>query len=1133
MRGDLSSSGSWSRISNLIAGLALVLLTAVLQTIPLAAQTMLSDFTGVVSDPSGAAIPDATVTVTNQVTMAKRTAATDVTGTYHIQGVEVSTYSLEVEARGFKKYIQTDIVVQSGIVKPVDVKLEIGTETQTVKVTSNVAVIQTDSATVATGLPDQVRDLPIAPMSRGALIMEQLVWAPGSAAGGVYTYNGNRGDFNQYNIEGLQFNSISATVSASMIQTVDVVLSNASAEYARPTTINATLRSGTNQYHAEYWRDFANPCLNAVRNQFSVGIIPPHGGPCATAWRQFLTASGPIQKDKTFFFYSWARPNSFNLPVLGSLESFPTLAMQSGDFSNYPATIIDPTTGNPFPSNKIPDDRISSVSKAIMNQFMGNTVNYLGGPNNYINNVDSPAGRFRQDNDQNVKIDRNQGTKDIISGFYQNHRVTSNDQWNNPITGASNPFQTTGQDLVYNWGAGISETHTFSSNIVNELRTGAMRFVYTHGQMNSWQKGSSRVNGSSFVSAWGLQGVATPDVSGMPQIAIAGWERTYSDDETAVYDTRYSVYDNLSIVKGRNTIKFGYSAVKLLYDTLASGPYFGAFNFSNLFTGAQVANAGVCPSGVTCGDAFADFLLGLPASDTRYEPRPVIAERKWEHGAFFQDDIHISGKLMVNIGLRWVHYTVPYDKNGLYYNFDPLHQEIVVPDAHALANVSPTWPVSQFPIVLASQDSYPKKLFNGTSSWQPRFGFVYQLLPKTVLRGGYGLYNGANEFGQLQTYGPFVNEQSFTNVPVPGSATGALYAWPNAFPSSNQLISQSGVTGYSKNYKEAITHNYNVTLEREVLPNWGLQFTYRGVFNRGLLWEYNFNEVPPSTTPWDQSLLPYPALSNGGLPFVENGADSWYQGLEWRLSHLWSKGFYSTISYTRQYSGGLDPGGWGYASDQEVVVPESPFNRDRDNQRILGEYPRNDFLWNWVGDLPVGRGKRFAANPNKFLNGVIGNWRFSGVFSWHSGLGFTPETSGVDFSNTGMFGGRPDMVAGCNPYSGARNVKGMWFNPACYAIPAAGTLGNTPINSLIGPGAWVLSLTPFKEFPLRFREGASLRFGAEIYNLFNHPVYGPPNAVVNAVNAGVITSPAGAARGYCCTDSTGQRKVVVNMRVTF
>jgi len=1092
-----------------------------------AAQTMLSDFTGVVTDPSGAAIPDAAVTVTNERTSAQRTTTTNSEGIYRIDGVTAGTYSLEVKVSGFKRFAQTSIAVTPGLVKRLDVALELGEVTESVEVTATVPVLQTDSATLTTGLPTAVREKPVASMTRGALIGEQLVWSAGSAAGGVYTFNGNRADNNQYNMEGLQFNFISASVVNSAIDTVDAVVSSAPAEYARATTINATLKGGSNEFHGEYWAAFVNPRLDALRTPFSSPTL--RRGPGVTSWRQFATFSGPIKKDKAFFFYSWGRPNNFRSEVVGQQQSFPSLAMQGGDFSRFPATIIDPTTGVPFPGNIIPSSRISSVSRNIMSQFMGNTVTYSGDPNSFRNNVQELSGRYRQDNDHYAKVDVNLGSKDTLSGWFQTHQVISNfDRWHGQI-GAADALHTSAQDDVWNMGIGFTQTHTFSPNIVNQLRFGVTRFVYYHNQLDDWTASANPAFGKDFVNAWGLQGVSTPDFTGMPQIGIANWLRTYNDNQSGNADTRYSVYDNISVIKGRHTLKFGYSGVKLLDDGIATGLFFGGFNFSNTFTGAQVANAGVC-TGQVCGDAFADFLLGLPFSQTRYQPRPVIARRKWEHGAFIQDDFRLSPKLTLNYGLRWDRYTVPYDKNGLYYNFDPKTLSIVVPDEHARQNINPAWPTQTFLVRLASELGFPDKLINGNNSWQPRFGFAYRLTTRTVLRGGYGLHNGASRFVPLQAFGPFVISETFTNEVRPGSATGALYAWPNAFPTSTNTATISTATGFSTNYKESRTHNYNFTIEHEVFPNWGLLATYRGTANRGLLWSRDLNAIPASSTPFSQSRRPYPQLSN--LPFVENGGASGYQGVEFRLTHPWIKGFYSSISFTTQWSGGLYPSFFAN-SDQVVFSPEYAFDRDRDKTAMAQDFPRYDLIVPYVWELPVGRGKRFANSSNSILNAVIGNWSFSGAFSWRSGLAFTPTWSGVDFSNTGRAGGRPDLVAGCDPYAGAKDVHGLWFNPACFTQPAQGTNGNAQINSLNGPGAYIVLFNPWKEFPLNFiREGTKIQVGANIVNLLNNPAYGLPTATINNVNAGRILA-TGSARGLCCHDSVGQRKFVIDMKFIF
>src|SRR5439155_24556573 len=166
-------------------------------------------------------------------------------------------------------------------------------------------------------------------------------------------------------------------------------------------------------------------------------------------------------------------------------------------------------------------------------------------------------------------------------------------------------------------------------------RIGATQFVLKHLQIDPNQISQGKViKGGDYVQRWGIQGLLPPDLAGLPQVNIVGWNSIPNDNQSANFDTRYSVYENVTIVKGHHTLKTGYSAIKLFQDGPAAGPYFGSFNYSGMFT----------------TEAFADFLLGLPDSFIRYRTRPVIARRMWEHGAFLQDDFKVSNRLTINFG---------------------------------------------------------------------------------------------------------------------------------------------------------------------------------------------------------------------------------------------------------------------------------------------------------------------------------------------------------------------------------------------------------------------------------------------------------------------------------------------------
>lgn len=1123
---------------------SLAVFSLVLAAQPLVAQTMLSNFTGEVTDSSGAAIPKATITVTNQGTGAIRTAETDSTGGYRIEGVLVGNYSLKVEAPGFGSYEQTNIALTPELDKRVDVILQVGQVKQTVEVTTTVPVLQTDSAVISSSLPSNMyAETPLVTMSRGAIINEMLQWAPGTASGkSQYQFEGNRPDMLQTNTEGLQFYYISGTVAPSSISDVTAVLTNAPAEYARPETLNVTLKSGTNVLHGEYWRAFVNPCLNSVDTPFS----RPARAPCVTSWRQFVDVGGPVVipnvydgRNKTFFFFTWAKPNSFNTELSPTPTlSYPSQAMQGGDFSHYPIPIYDPLTGAQFQYNGvlniIPPNRINAVATNIINAFYKiPAVMYVGGSNNYVNNAQILQYRYRQDTDWAVKIDQNIKTKDVLSAFWQRNGVISDTEY--PYYG--NYFDTAGQDKVLNWASGIVWTHTFSPHIINELRVGVTRFNYPHCQLSTTNVAAGTfVDGAAFLQQFGIQGVPNvPNLCGMPQLSITNWQSTHNDNETLDLDTRWPGFENLSFVEGPHTFKVGASFTKLLQDGPASGPYFGSFNF----TGAFTAKSGVASS----GDGFADFLLGVPYTYSDYATRPIVAMREWEDGFFFQDDYKVNRKLTLNYGIRWDKYTVPYDKNGLYYNFDPTTLSIVVPDNHALQNVSPAWPSATFPVKLASQDNYPAKLINGSSSWQPRLGFAYMFTEKTVLRGGFGVYNGAQRFNSLQTTGPFAVTESYTNqLGTNASCMGVLYCFPNPFPTAVNLVSRATATGYAKNYHPAYSMNWNLTLERQFLPNWGVQATYRGVKNTQLLWSQNLNSVQASTTTFSQSELPYPNLQ--AINLVQNGGNSYYDAAYVQVNHPFANGAFMTLRYERQWSGGLP--GPNFAIDESATTPEYAFNRDRDEGPDAA-FPSQDFIWDYEWRLPFGRGQKYGSTVNRILDGFIGHWTVVGAVSWRSGWFFTPTLNGIDVGNIGNTSGRrPNVVPGCNPYSGAHftvpSGGGNWFNTACFTTPPNGQLGNAGVNSLVGPGASQVELSPEKEFPFRVghHEGAKLVIAANIDDLFNTNAFNVPSGVINSANAGAVNTPVGGqitgitySRGINNDEGCCGRHFVINGRIIF
>ncbi len=257
------------------------------------------------------------------------------------------------------------------------------------------------------------------------------------------------------------------------------------------------------------------------------------------------------------------------------------------------------------------------------------------------------------------------------------------------------------------------------------------------------------------------------------------------------------------------------------------------------------------------------------------------------------------------------------------------------------------------------------------------------------------------------------------------------------------------------------------------------------------------------TTPFTTDRRPYSRFSS--LSSVENGANANYHGFEVSIRHPFRDGFYlqGSLSLNRDRSEVGHTSGWS-PETQSIFGIDYAYDRAREMGRTLA-WTNGAFHLNWVYEVPLGRGKKFASNASPVLNAMLGEWAVSGVYVWRSGHPFTPTYSGYDPAGINQYGGRPNLVAGCDAYDGGKNLGSgaLWFNPKCFSIPKPGTLGNVELGSLVGPGAWTLSVNPYKSVAITDR--LKLRIGAKITNILNHPVYAYPVSNITSSNAGRIT----------------------------
>ncbi len=1100
-------------------GFACLLLLIALAISGLNGQSIQGDLTGTVRDQSGAPVPGVRVVIVNEANGATRTFTTDENGDYRAIGFFVGLYRVEFERAGFKKQAVPGVKIEPATLRRVDADLGVGDVTERVEVTGSAApVVQTEGTTINYGLPRVALDRKLSDNTRSGWAMDVLMWAPGSAGGrnALFLYGGNRGGVTEVSMEGAQ-QSISLFTPPTAQEELTVVSGNAPAEFARATNVNVTFKSGSNEFHGDYTATLANPCLNAVNTPFFQGARAP----CFPQWRQNIGVGGPVLipklyngKNRTFWYFNYSRPRPSDI-VGNFLKTIPTASMRQGNYSNFPQKPRDPLTGQPFPNNVIPTSRISTVAQNIMRDFYS-TYNYIGDPNGFVNNA-AFADSSRSDEKRWVmKFDQNLGTKNFVAFTYQGQRrlsaqstqLSAGNQWDSPYS------QTFPENRWI-----LADTHTFGPSLVNQARFSVTRILSvttprqraTPGRVSGSEPESF---GADVLQRWGIQGVPTTGLRGYPNISITNWQSGVIQ-QAGNADTRYQFSDSLNYIRGAHAFKTGFSFVKILEDSLFN-PGFGSFGFDGRFS----------------GEPFADFLLGYPGTFSRTSPRPTIARRGLEWGGFVQDDWKVTRKLTLNIGVRWTRFDPSRDKNGLYFNFDLPTGRIVVPDQKALDNVSPFWNPA-VPVVAADAAKYPSKLTNANSRLLPRFGFAYRPTGtgSLVIRGGYGVYSGLLRWAALQTGGPFAVTDSFLNPAVAATGGSPQYAWPSPFPAGSRPAGVATGNSVSTDFRPEYVQQWNITVEKAIFRDWGARISYIGNISRQLGLQYNANTPFLSDQPFNQNRRPYPAFQN--ITRVENGGYDKYNALQLALTHQWKNGLYLQIFYAEQRSSNDMGNGTNTSRDTAPAATiDYAYDRARDASRS-SFWPYHDFLINSVYELPFGTGKKFGAEwknrgiGGKLANGVVGGWSFSSVFNWHSGNFGTPIYNGVDPGGIGQFSGRPDLVAGCNPNKGfsPMNSTGAWWDASCFTIPRAGTLGNAPNNVLEGPGMWVLTMNPYKDFPFGADDRFKIRLGAQMYNLLNHQLFdvGATGDIRNP-NGQRLTDPAYLRRG---TEGYRGRQIIV------
>ncbi|HEY3132897.1 MAG TPA: TonB-dependent receptor [Acidobacteriota bacterium] len=1063
-------------------GFALLFLTAA----PLLAQSERATLRGTVTDSSGAVVPGAEVVVTEVATNIEvRHFATDDNGNYEIPDLKPGFYRLQVALPGFRTFVADRTLLDAGQTRRIDVVLQIGETSQTINVVAGVSVITTETGTIGGEIESKkFADQPAVDVYPSPLAL--LTTVPGIQGNGWNLVISGVGRNQQtWAMDGIANDTAGdQNDNPNFYEGVQVTTVIGGADSSRLTNFNMVSKRGANEFHGGVFYRHFNSGLNA--RQFFEQRKTPF---IQHEWD--AEAGGPIFKNKTFFYASWFH----QIIPLGSfqLRSVPTLKMRQGDFSQISRPIFDPITGERFPSNIVPANRVSQVSQKVQDLYYPKP--NVGDENTLTNNF---GWVFPYNSD-------------LYKGDWPFIRIDHNLTKNNSLffrwAQRKTPYIRPGGTPDLTWTQArdhrqtvASDTYVFSPHLVNTFTFGWQTDFLLIGEQ---EKGFTPLFGDDVVKAIGLQGVNRSGyhTQGFPTIAVSGLSTLSSNngglDNINVDNWARTWEDSVTWSLGKHVLKFGTE----LRQYKNRNPTISADVYGNLnFNGSSTAN------GANTGIGYADFLLGFPFSATRLDPLVNRKSTDRQFGLYATDSFKVTQKLTLDYGLRWDYYGRPEFLDGLMYNWDSATGNVIVA-SDAMSKIHPLYPTNRIKVV--SGDVVPKA---DMKNFRPRIAAAYRLTDKTVLRGGYGEYTESlGAFARLLGGGPFQLSETYQNNKVSGVLQSPVLALPNPFPASaaTAVIPSQSIQGYPMQTDNGTYRQYNFSVERQ-FHDIGLRVSYIGTRGSGLNYNLNVNKPPASTTPFTPSRRPYTQFVNTTVTRDD--------GL-WHYDSFQVEGHRRVGSFTFNAH-------WTWSNNMiNYGILEDPYNvtnrwsRDTVDRR---QYVVAYTTW----EVPVGRGRRFLADAGGIVNQVLGGWNLQSISYFASGRYYSPSFSGSDPSNTGTTGGLPDRVSDGNLSGDKRNYD-VWYDPTAFKVPAAGHFGNSGVNILVGQPLNAHHVSIAKVFPLT--ERFKMTFTSEISDLFNHPHFDSLQTNISNPNPGKFTSTI----PYYNPEKQGFRQIAMKLRVEF
>jgi len=1103
------------------------------------AQRDLGTITGTVTDPQGGVVPNVKITITEVATGLSYEVVSGADGSYLRPALKPGTYTITAEAQGFRRIEQRNVVLSGGDRVGVNLALAVGQVTESVEVTTEAPLLQTESTTLGANLNTKsVSELPLggqrtfsflARLSPGVLTAE-----PGArdAVGGGFSANGVRSNGqNNFllngvdnNVNVIDFLNQTAFVVGPSVEAIGemrVLTNGYNAEYGRGAggVVNVNLKSGTNQPHGTLFEILQNKDLNA--NRWENNLSGTKQG--TFRQNQFGAAiGGPIRKNRTFIFgdYQGTRITAAGgvIQNLGNsgYYTIATAAMKNGDFSSLlPLQIYDPTTTHtvggqqvrtPYSGNMIPSTAMDPVAKKIIALYPSTNqpITTGGYPRNDLF-VSTPGSQITDQGD--LRIDHQLTDKDSLFGSMS--WADTNKTNTAPFPGALDGATFAGvPEIALNRNAMISWTRVWNPKIISETRLAFTRLVTSRVQ-------SANANTDEF-KAFGIGGYnpTTTLNGGLPQITFGTQFQTQYPGQTysqigandwlpsKEYSNVWDFIQNLAVSKGSHAMKFGVEVRQIRFPFFQVPYPHGEW----YFTQNETSNASLKDS-TASGDQMASFLLGQvdwgQISTTNF-----ISSQKWAFAFYGQDDWKVTPKLTLSLGLRYELFSPINEGFGRQSNFEYDTLTVVIPKGPNQDAALPPNFATAFPNVKVSRGEKSSYLIPWDKmDFAPRIGLAYNWREKTVFRLGYGIFYGGEE---QQGGNPNRGES------VPFNESPQLFRDPNASIWSTNPYFTGGLTaGYPGNvfslpapisfrslatdFRNTLVHKWNVAIQHELPRQMAIELAYVGNHTAHALLQPDQNACPnsPLTNVSCDSLRPVPYIY--GLNGTASYGFGAYAGMTATLTKRYSAGLQFLMAYTYGHalanSGTTLSGSGGLATIDPTNWATSYTSASWDI--------RHNFTTSFTYDLPLGRGKKYGANLNRAADIIVGGWQMNGVLTLHTGNPFTLRGNNCQGQWSIC---RPDLVSGQNPNdapAGGRSPS-MWFNTSAVKTAAPGTGGNLGLQTNNNPGMKTLDFSLFKDF--KFTERWKLQFRAESFNLTNTPQFsGPDNNMSDGSNFGRIT----------------------------